>query len=126
MKKIFSFIVLLLFVFNLHAARVDTVSIYSKSMQKNFNCVVIQPDPKTISSRWPVVYLLHGYSGNHSDWIKKVPLLKQYVDEFKIMIVCPDGGYSSWYLDSPVDETMRYETYIAEEVPVFIDARFPT
>ena len=40
----------------------------------------------------PVVYLLHGYSGNYSNWIMKVPELKKYADEYKLMIVCPDGA----------------------------------
>ena len=108
------------------AARVDTVSIYSKAMQKEFKCVVIVPDDTGNTSKWPVVYLLHGYSGNYSNWITKVPALKRYADEYRLMIVCPDGGYSSWYLDSPIDPAMRYETYIAVEVPAYIDKHFPT
>lgn len=126
MKKIFSLVVVFLLVFNLHAARVDTVTIYSKAMQKNIKCVVIKPGKIKSSTAWPVVYLLHGYSGNFSNWITKVPALKQYATEYNIMIVCPDGDYSSWYFDSPVDSTMRYETYISKEVPEYIDAHYPT
>lgn len=111
----------------LYAARVDTVNIYSAAMKKNINCVVIQPERgKTKGIRLPVVYLLHGWSGNYSNWITKVPQLKKYADELMIMIVCPDGHYSSWYFDSPIDSSMRYETYIAKEVPEYIDAHFPT
>ena len=122
---------LLLLVFTVYsvalfAARVDTVSIYSQSMKKEFKCVVIVPETGNKSEKWPVVYLLHGYSGNYSNWITKVPALKSYADQYHLMIVCPDGGYSSWYLDSPVDPAMRYDTYIAEEVPAFIESHFPT
>ncbi|MEO8405588.1 MAG: alpha/beta hydrolase family protein [Chitinophagaceae bacterium] len=96
-------------------------------MQKSFKCVVIKP---TVSQRkaisLPVVYLLHGYSGNYSNWITKVPALKEYADQYRIMIVCPDGGFSSWYLDSPVDSTMRFDTYIAKEVPAYIDTHYHT
>jgi S-formylglutathione hydrolase FrmB len=42
------------------------------------------------------------------------------------MIVCPDGGNSSWYIDSPVDPSMKYETYVGVEVPAWIDAHYPT
>lgn len=126
MKKIFSVFTYCFLVITVFAARVDTVSIYSKAMQKSFKCVVIQPGTKTHTAKWPVVYLLHGYSGDYSNWISKVPLLRQYADDYNLIIVCPDGGYSSWYLDSPVDPRMRYETYIAEEVPAYIDKHYPT
>jgi S-formylglutathione hydrolase FrmB len=55
-----------------------------------------------------------------------VPELKTYADEYKVLIVCPDGGNSSWYFDSPVDSTMKYETYIGKEVPDYIDAHYKT
>ncbi len=108
-------------------AAVDTVEIYSQAMQKNFKCVVIRPDAKERKpAAKPVVYLLHGYSGSYSNWVSLVPELKDYADEYNLIIVCPDGGYSSWYLDSPVDSALRFETYIGKEVPDFIDAHYNT
>ncbi|HEY6504917.1 MAG TPA: alpha/beta hydrolase family protein [Chitinophagaceae bacterium] len=111
----------------LQAATVDTVVIYSQAMKKDIKCVVIKPEmlqEKPVPL--PVVYLLHGWSGNFSNWITKVPELKRYADEYRLMIVCPDGHYSSWYFDSPIDPSMRYETYISKEVPEYIDAHYPT
>ena len=110
-----------------NAASVDTVNIYSAAMHKSSKCVVILPDSyKDKKASFPVVYLLHGYSGNYSDWIKLVPGIKNYADEFQLIIVCPDGHYNSWYLDSPVDSTIKYETNISSEVPHFIDSAFHT
>jgi S-formylglutathione hydrolase FrmB len=124
--------VVLLFCFLLHstvivAGTADTIKIYSAAMKKEIPCVVIRPDsyPQK-TQRYPVVYLLHGYSGNYSDWIKKVPALLQAVDRYQTLIVCPDGGYSSWYFDSPIDSTMRYETHIVGEVVPEIDRRYRT
>lgn len=106
---------------------VDTVLIPSGAMKKSFKCVVIHPGTVTSNSTpLPVVYLLHGYSGDFSNWIKKVPELVNYARLFNMIIVCPDGGYSSWYFDSPVDPGMRYETYIGKEVPDYIDSHYPT
>ena len=118
---------LLLVPFASEAGIVDTVSIHSNAMNKEIKCVVIQPGKeKPLAGPFPVVYLLHGWSGNYSNWITLAPELKEYADEFGIMIVCPDGHYSSWYFDSPVDSTMRYETFIAREVPAYIDSHYPT
>ena len=119
---------LALFAINiLSAATVDTVNVYSNAMHKSFNCVIVKPDSyKKKKNEFPVVYLLHGYSGKYSDWIKKVPDIKVEADQLQILIVCPDGGFSSWYFDSPVDSSMRYETYIALEVPAYVDQHYRT
>jgi len=127
MKKILS-IIFLLEVFNFcKAATVDTILIYSNAMHKEFKCVVIKPDSyKKRNVSFPVVYLLHGAGGDFSNWIKKVPAIKNYADEYKLLIICPDGSNYSWYLDSPIDSSMRYETYIGIEVPAYIDAHYST
>lgn len=124
-----AFILSLLFFFAVssYAATVDSISIYSNAMHKDFNCVVIRPDSyKKKKNIYPVVYLLHGYGGWYSNWIIREPKLKEYADEYNLIIVCPDGGNSSWYFDSPVDSTMKYETYIGKEVPEYIDAHYHT
>ena len=53
------------------AAIVDTVDTYSASMKKTIKAVVIRPDNYRDAKELPVLYLLHGYSGNYADWITK-------------------------------------------------------
>ncbi|MEO6949887.1 MAG: alpha/beta hydrolase family protein [Ginsengibacter sp.] len=109
------------------AASVDTVSIFSNAMQKSHKCVVILPESYKIQdNRFPVVYLLHGYSGGFSNWIQRVPQLKNYSDEFQLIIICPDGDYAGWYLNSPIDSGMMYDTYISNEVPQYVDSSYRT
>jgi len=43
-----------------------------------------------------------------------------------MIIVCPDGGYSSWYFDSPIDSTFQYETFITKDLISFIDDKYAT
>lgn len=117
----------LVFVNAARGATVDTVEIYSETMRKSYKCVVIQPDRNVQGNkRYPVVYLLHGHGGWYANWLIRVPALKDYADQYQVMIVCPDGGYNSWYLDSPVDTAVKFETYVAREVVTFIDTRYPT
>ncbi len=114
-------------VFLSSAGTVDTVSIFSNSMHKAIQCVVIKPDNyKHAITKFPVVYLLHGYSGSYSNCITRVPQLKDYADTYQVIIVCPDGGFSSWYFDSPVDPSFKYETHIATEVVNYIDTNYRT
>lgn len=128
MKHILIFIVMsLLFIVTVKSATVDTVAIYSVAMQKEIKCVVIKPSAYNKKNlRFSTVYLLHGHQGSYSNWIIKVPELKSYADEYKILIVCPDGDNASWYFDSPVNSNMKYETYISTEVPQYIDSAYRT
>lgn len=128
MKQItITLLVIIIFQTFVNGAKVDTVNIYSNSMQKQIKCVVVKPiSYKKKNTRFPVIYLLHGYSGDYSNWIKKVPEIKSYADEYNIIIVCPDGDYASWYFDSPLDPKMKYETYISFELPHYIDSTFRT
>lgn len=126
MRKNFLLSTFLLLSLSSFAAIVDTISIFSKIMNRSRKCVVIVPGKtKTPATQFPTVYLLHGFSGNYRNWIDKVPQLTSYADEYQTVIVCPDGEFSSWYFDSPVDSTFRYETYIAKEVPQYIEANYP-
>ncbi len=108
------------------AAIVDTVLTRSASMQKDIKAVVIKPDSYTTGKQFPVVYLLHGYGGNYSSWIEKIPGIKEDADRYNILIVCPDGGFGSWYWDSPIDPSYRYETYISKELVGWVDKNYKT
>jgi S-formylglutathione hydrolase FrmB len=107
------------------AASVDTVITYSTSMKKKIKAVVVLPAGYDGEKRFPTVYLLHGYGGGYADYIKNTPAIKDYADQYQLIIVCADGR-NSWYLDSPVDSTWKYETYVSNELVRFIDQRYKT
>jgi len=108
------------------AAKVDTVTTYSPSMKKSIKAVVITPDSYPERGKMPVLYLLHGYSGNYGSWPNDMPIIKELADRHQFIIVSPDGNFSSWYFDSPVDPTYNYETYISKELTNWIDNNFKT
>ena len=126
MKRILVFL-FTIWVFALtRAAIVDTIQVYSQSMQKNIRAVIVTPDNYTSAKELPVVYLLHGYSGNHLDWITKAKGFEKAADQYNLIIVCPDGGYGSWYWNSPVDPKSQYETFVSDELVKAIDAKYKT
>ncbi|MCE2972688.1 MAG: esterase family protein [Sediminibacterium sp.] len=128
MKKILLYALLACLPGYLFAADVDTIQIYSRSMQKSIPAVVVTPDGYSSQpmQRYPVVYLLHGAGGSYSNWIKKVPAIRALADQYQAIIVCPDGASTSWYFDSPIDSGFRYETHVAREVPNHIDSAYRT
>jgi S-formylglutathione hydrolase FrmB len=124
--KYLSFLFLsLLLLQTIHAAVVDTVNTYSASMKKTIKAVVITPDDYANAKALPVVYLLHGYSGNYSDWVIKAKGFEKAVDLYQVIIVCPDGN-NSWYWDSPVDSNFKYDTYVSKELVNWIDGKYKT
>ncbi|MFB9057353.1 alpha/beta hydrolase [Mariniflexile ostreae] len=127
MKKAIGFILSFCFAATLFASNIDTLVVSSKVMDKAIKNVVITPD--SYSKKGPaysVVYLLHGAGGDHKAWLAKAPEIKQYADMYNVIIVCPDGGKTSWYFDSPIDRTMQYETYISKELVSKIDQSYNT
>ena len=126
MKKLLTVLIVQLVLLSARAAVVDTVWVESKTMKQSYRCVVITPSVSdSAPTRFPVTYLLHGYSGWYANWIIRVPSLQQYADQFRMIIVCPEGK-NSWYMDSPVNDSIRWETYVAKEIPAYIDAHYPT
>jgi S-formylglutathione hydrolase FrmB len=108
------------------AAKIDTIATYSLAMKKNIKAVVITPDNYSTKTCYPVVYLLHGFAGSYKDWAKNAKGFEAAADRYQMLIICPDGGKSSWYFDSPLDSTSKYETYIATELVNYVDGNYST
>ncbi len=126
MRFILSFFAIIYtsFVFS---ASVDSILIVSKSMNSQIGAIVIKPENYSQSNReYPVIYILHGFSDTYSMFLKKVPKLTFFADVMNVIIVCPDGGYSSWYVNSPIDKKYQYETHISSEVIAEIDSKYRT
>lgn len=126
MKRLILLSALLFAVGVAFSAQVDTLKVFSHSMQKDIKSVVILPDVYEAGKDFPVVYLLHGYGGNYADWVNKAPKIKELADEYSFIIVCPDGGKGSWYWDSPIDEGFQYETFVAKELVDWVDKNYKT
>ncbi len=116
---------LILSLCSVFASRVDSLMLHSGSMNKQIDCRVVVPDGYTQGEALPVVYLLHGYSGTAKSWVEKYNL-EELADLHSVIIVAPDGGFSSWYWDSPIDSSMKYETFVAKELIDHIDSLYST
>jgi len=113
------------FVWASKAAKVDTLNIPSRSMAKEIKTVVILPKDYSANTKYPVLYLLHGYSGNYSNWVKNTTVAS-LADQYGYMVVCPDGGFGSWYWDIANDRNYQYETFVSKELVDYIDQHYVT
>ena len=71
--------------------------------------------------RWPVLYLLHGLSDDHTAWLRQTSL-ERYVAGLPLAVVMPAAN-RSFYADSVCGR--RYWTFVSEEVPAVAQSLFP-
>lgn len=102
----------------------DTLAVHSPSMDRDVPVVAIVPEGASAAEPCPVVYLLHGYSGDETAWLKIKPSLPAIADRERIAFICPGVG-NSWYLDSKVREKSLYETFMIRELLPAVEARYP-
>ncbi len=88
-------------------------------------------DP-TGATRYPVLYLFHGRSGDHLDWYRKGGIAA--VDQ-PVITVMPDAGTVGWHADWMGEERFgpdkgkpapAWETFHIRELIPWIDAHYPT
>lgn len=72
--------------------------------------------------KYQVLYLLHGGSGDDSDYVNFTNIVR-YADDNKIAVIMP-CGYNSCYTDSE-DGSAKYYTYIVDELPKICETLFP-
>ena len=125
MNKLFLLLISIITAIGANANQVDTIEVFSNSMNINVKNVVILPAGYENLTNLPVLYLLHGYGGNHKDWINIKPDLPELATRYNMIIVCPNGK-NSWYWDSPVNANVRYETYVSKELPEYVDNNYKT
>lgn len=87
--------------------------------------VILPPDYRTSSAtRYPVLYLLHGFGGHYSDWVTRTNLA-DYAAQYRMIVITPEGN-NGWYTDSASNATDKYESYILKELIPDVQSRFRT
>lgn len=108
------------------AQKISSQNIYSPVMNRQIETLIITPKIKKGQS-YKTVYILHGYSGNPTrTYQKDIPDLVKKSQQYNTIYILPDGGFNSWYVDSPVKPSSQYSTFIGKELVDYIDAHFPT
>ena len=122
MKNRLYLIFLIVFVFftqvDVFAFSLDTLVVQSTNMQRDVEVLLIKPT-KPIEQNTPIVFLLHGYGGNHLQWLDIKPQLPQLADHLNVVFVCPNA-YNSWYWDSPKLKNSQYESFFISELIPFL------
>lgn len=126
MKRIFALLALAACALGAWAFGVDTIRVEGAGFDGGMPAVVITPDGAgTTATRYPTVYLLHGYGGDAYNWYAKQPRLGELADSYGMVIVMPGVG-NSWYLDAPGNPGQQVETFFTSTLVPYIDSHYPT
>jgi S-formylglutathione hydrolase FrmB len=109
--------------------KVDTIEVFSNAMNKTLKAAVTTPSTYDGSKQFATLYLLHGGSGAFSDWHQKVTepfLVNRMAEQYNLVIITPGVGPSSYYYDSPLMDSVQYETYLIKELIPEIDKKYRT
>jgi putative tributyrin esterase len=106
---------------------VKTVEFESPSVGRKMKYNIVLPEHYAESKqRYPVLYLLHGLTGNYTNWAGMgVP---DYARRHGFIVVMPDVG-NSWYVNwtqSESDQRNRWEDVIVKDLIGHIDASYRT
>ena len=92
--------------------------VYSKALKRVTAVNVILPEIHKTKpgvgnpgGTYKTLYLLHGLSGDHTNWLRKTSI-ERYVNTYGIAVVMPNVG-RSWYTDTACGE--KYLTFVSEE-----------
>ncbi|AFL84905.1 putative esterase [Belliella baltica DSM 15883] len=111
-------------------AKIDTIEVFSKAMNKSLKATVVLPSDSEVKDKdYPSVYVLHGAWGGYLDWHKNVTkpnLLQNLADQYQMILITPGVAPFSYYYDSPLMDSVQYETYISKELIPFVDQNYPT
>ncbi|MBC8140838.1 MAG: esterase family protein [Armatimonadetes bacterium] len=92
---------------------------FSDALRKHTSANVILPEVG--EPPYPVLYLLHGLSDDHTAWARNTSI-ERYVEDLPLIVVMPDGG-RGFYVDAK--EGFAYGTAIGTELPDRIERTFP-
>ncbi len=98
---------------------------FSPALGKQTGALVILPegaDGPRAKPPFPVFYLLHGLSDDHTMWMRRSSI-ERYVENLPLIVVMPDGG-RGFYVDA--EQGFAYEKAIAGDLVSYVDRVFPT
>jgi len=72
---------------------------------------------------FPVLYLLHGLSDDHSIWLRRTSI-ERHVAGMPLVVVMP-GVHRGWYTNWHANPELRYEDFIMKDVMGFVERTFP-
>jgi S-formylglutathione hydrolase FrmB len=103
--------------------RVQDVKFFSKTLQREMPYRVVLPrDYFTTEVRYPVLYLVHGYTGHYRSF-EAHSNLTRYLDRYQLIVVSIEAE-NSWLVNSATNPKEKWEDYFLHDVISDAQERF--
>lgn len=102
--------------------RLQSFGFYSKSVHDTMRVRILLPTNYDQAHTYAVLFLLHGYSGDETNWTALTGIEK-YTSTLSLIVVMPEAR-NSWYVNSETDRSLRYEDYIVDDLPDFVNSLY--
>jgi S-formylglutathione hydrolase FrmB len=107
---------------------IQIASISSSILDMDVNYSVYLPPSYESGGPFPVLYLLHGYYGNHLDWprngMRQIMDRELNSDNSTEMIVIMPDGMDSFYIDDFDERKLDYEQFFFQEFVPELESKF--
>jgi len=108
-----------------NSLRLREGTFHSASLNREMRFMIVLPEGYEVSQqRFPVLYLLHGWNGDYTNWCT-LTNIAAYSKNLPLIIVTPDGQ-NSWYVNSETTPADRFYDYVASDLISAIDAEYRT
>lgn len=114
-----------------HSKVYDNLTVKSKILKGERNYAVYLPPDYELSKRhYPVLYLLHGYTDNHTGWVQFGEVRRitdQAIARGKatpMIIVMPDADTGQPGYTNTIDGKWKFEEFFFEELMPTVESRF--
>jgi S-formylglutathione hydrolase FrmB len=94
----------------------------ANSIQKMTAATVIYPEQ--LPGPFPVLYLLHGLSDDHTAWTRRTSI-ERYCEGLPLIVVMPNGG-RGFYTDAVCRPNSAFETLIVRDLVDWVDGTMRT
>jgi len=107
------------------ANTVESNSFFSSALAREMPYQVVLPSGYSGSQeRYPVLYLLHGWQGDETNFVSLTHLVED-ASAYKLIVVTPRAD-NSWYVNSATRPKDRYADYVVQDLIAEVDAHYRT
>lgn len=98
------------------------IDLHSDAMDMHTQVNVLIPDMDPPEHGFPVLYLLHGKGGDHTDWTRLAPIEHYVRERYPLCVVMPAGQHS-FYRNMAYG--LAYYDYFSKELPQKLGRMLP-
>jgi putative tributyrin esterase len=97
-------------------------SLFAPSLRQTKRLSVYLPKGYDRDQAYPVLYLLHGFGGDETNWSQKTRL-GEYLRDVPLIVVMP-AAEDAWYINVTMRAHADFEQYIVDDLSAYVEQHY--